>query len=96
MGYLKYVKNLWTENSRKRKELLKTRFVEWRAQPSTIRIEHPTRPDSARSVGYKAKEGYIVVRQRLPRGQRMREQIRAGRKTKQRRRFSAFSYLSSE
>ena len=86
MGYLKYLKKIWTENSKNRKDLVKTRLVAWRNEPATIRIEHPTRLDSARSVGYKAKEGYIVVRQRLPRGQRQREQIRAGRKTKQMRR----------
>merc|ERR1712107_525615 len=32
------------------------------------RVQHPTRPDKARRLGYKAKQGYVVYRVRVRRG----------------------------
>ena len=34
----------------------------------TMRIEHPTRLDKARKLGYKAKQGFVVARTRVRRG----------------------------
>ena len=84
MGYLKYVRKLWQEQP----ELFHTRLIQWRKEPVTLRLERPTRIDRARSLGYKAKPGILVIRQRVNRGGRMRETIRAGRKPKQSRRKS--------
>ncbi|KKT75754.1 MAG: 50S ribosomal protein L15e, partial [Candidatus Peregrinibacteria bacterium GW2011_GWA2_44_7] len=39
-----------------------------RKEPVTLVLEHPTRLDRARSLGYKAKQGCIVARQRVGRG----------------------------
>ncbi|MBI2134124.1 50S ribosomal protein L15e [Candidatus Woesearchaeota archaeon] len=58
------------------------RMVEWRSEPSTIRIPKPTKLDRARTLGYRAKPGIIVVRQRLIRGGRQRPDIKAGRRSK--------------
>jgi large subunit ribosomal protein L15e len=33
-------------------------------------VPHPTRPDKARRLGYKAKQGYVVYRVRVRRGGR--------------------------
>lgn len=82
MGYLKYVRKAWKDNP----DLFKQRLIVWRKQPATLRLDHPTRIDRARSLGYKAKPGILIVRQRVNRGGRMRERIRAGRKPKQFRR----------
>ena len=56
------------------------RMIEWRHGPSTARVEYPTRLDRARSLGYKAKEGYVVVRSRVRRGGRNRPKIMGGRR----------------
>merc|ERR1719456_1225078 len=40
--------------------------------PSIIRAQHPTRPDKARRLGYKAKQGMVIYRSRVRRGNRKR------------------------
>ncbi len=48
---------------------MKQRLIEWRREPSIVRVEKPTRINKARQYGYKAKQGgIIVVRVRLRRG----------------------------
>ncbi len=49
-------------------ELMRQRLIQWRTEPATLRIDHPTRIDRARSLGYRAKQGILIVRQRVPRG----------------------------
>ena len=78
----KYIQKLWKSPS---KELLKDRILLWRREPNIVKIDKPTNLASARSIGYKAKQGYIVVRVRVPRGGRMRPQIKKGRRSKHRR-----------
>jgi large subunit ribosomal protein L15e len=86
MGVYKYVRDLWKDPKNNLGQIWKDRLVEWRKEPVSIRIERPTRIDRARSLGYKAKQGYVIVRQRLTRGGRMREKIRHGRRPKHFRR----------
>jgi large subunit ribosomal protein L15e len=74
------MRDVW--NSPKENELWKQRLLEWRDQPATVRLEKPTRIDKARSVGYKAKQGIVVVRQRVLRSSHTRRQIRKGRRPK--------------
>ena len=50
-------------------------MIEWRNGGSVERVEYPTRLDRARSLGYKAKNGYIVVRSRVRRGGSNRPKI---------------------
>lgn len=80
MGYLKYVKKAWNEDSKEVQELMKERKIQWRNQPATTRIARPTRLDRARSLGYKPKKGIVVVRQRMIRGGRQRPDIKGGRR----------------
>ncbi len=63
-------------------ELMWERLQQWRREPSVVRIERPTRVDRARSLGYKAKKGIIVVRVRVRRGGRRATRPNKGRKTK--------------
>ena len=81
MGLYKYVKESWKKQDREFVQMQRRRLIEWRAQDSTVRIERPTRIDKARSLGYRAKQGVILVRQRVERGGRQRPSIRAGRRT---------------
>ncbi len=82
MGIYKYIREAWKKPTDSNPDLWKERLIAWRQEPSTQRIEHPTRIDRARSLGYKAKQGYIVVRQRVIRGQHIRPQIKGGRRPK--------------
>lgn len=86
MGFYKYVREAWKDPKESIPELWRERLIAWRREPVIVRLEHPTRIDRARSLGYKAKQGFIIVRQRLIRGGRKRPKIRAGRRSKNLRR----------
>jgi len=74
--------NAWKEPEKEHKILWRQRLIEWRSEPSSIRIERPTRLDRARAVGYKPKPGIILIRQRVERGGRLRKKIRHPRRSK--------------
>ena len=80
MGMYKYIREAW----KKPRELdfWQQRLVKWREEPATLRVERPTRLDKARSLGYRAKPGFLIVRQRVNRGGRQRPQIRHPRRPK--------------
>lgn len=67
MGSFKYIHgnemSLYKNEDRK-KELLQ----EARNQPIIKRIDGPTKLAKAKSVGYRAKQGYIIVRVRVSKG----------------------------
>ena len=58
------------------------RLLHWRREATVTRIEHPTRLDRARAVGFRAKGGYVVVRVRVRRGGQRKRAIIAGRRPK--------------
>jgi large subunit ribosomal protein L15e len=80
MGLYKHIREIWKKPKANMPELWKARLISWRREPVTVRIERPTRLDRARSLGYKAKPGVIVVRQKVKRGGRMRPKPAGGRK----------------
>lgn len=82
MGMYKYLREAWKKPTDSIIEVQRQRMISWRKQPVTLRIEHPTRIDRARSLGYKAKQGFIIVRQRVNRGGKMREHNLGGRRPK--------------
>ncbi len=58
------------------------RLLAWRRENTVTRLEHPTRLDRARAVGFRAKGGYLVVRVRVRRGGQRKRAIIAGRRPK--------------
>ncbi len=86
MGMYKYIRKAWKKPKANMPELWRERLLRWRRQPSIVRIKKPTRIDRARSLGYKAKQGFIVVRQKIPRGGKKRQYKAAGRRPKTSRR----------
>jgi len=82
MGIYSYLSKIWQKPRKNMGQNYQSLLIKWRKDPATIRIERPTRIDRARSLGYKAKEGIIVVRQKLSRGGHTRPQIKAGRRSK--------------
>ncbi len=63
-------------------QLMWERLQKWRREPAVVRIDRPTRLDRARALGYKAKQGIIVVRVRVRRGGRRATRPNKGRKSK--------------
>ncbi|MBW3020805.1 50S ribosomal protein L15e [Candidatus Woesearchaeota archaeon] len=80
MGVYKYIREAWKKP--KESEFWKERLIQWRKEPTTVRISKPTRLDRARSLGYKAKQGFVIVRQRVSRTRRMRPMDAKGRRPK--------------
>ncbi len=58
------------------------RLLTWRRETTVTRLEHPTRLDRARSLGWRAKEGYVLARVRVRRGGQGKRAIIAGRRPK--------------
>ncbi|MDO8055463.1 MAG: 50S ribosomal protein L15e [Candidatus Hermodarchaeota archaeon] len=73
---------LYASHDKELKALIRSRLIEWRKEPASHRVEKPTRLDRARQAGYRAKQGYVVVRQRLTRGSRRKPRPTMGRKPK--------------
>ena len=69
---------LWKENSPD----LRNRVILWRKQDAVTRIEKPSRILRARRLGYKAKQGIIVVRMRVGTGGMRRKRPTGGRRPK--------------
>ncbi|MGQ9641688.1 MAG: 50S ribosomal protein L15e [Candidatus Bathycorpusculaceae bacterium] len=82
MAY-KYIAEAWSKPEKSFvDELMRQRLIEWRKQPAICRIEKPTRLDRARKVGYKAKQGFVIVRVRVRRGGLRKQRPKAGRRPK--------------
>ena len=62
------------------KEVTKQRHMKWRRQPAIIRTEKPLRLSRARTLGYKAKQGFIIIRVRVRRGGLHKVAPRGGRR----------------
>lgn len=82
MAFYKYVRDAWKQPKDELEDLWQERLVEWRQQPSMVTVDRPTRIDKARSLGYKAKNGFTIVRGRVKRGGRKRKRAKGGRRPK--------------
>jgi large subunit ribosomal protein L15e len=82
MAY-KYMAEAWSKPEESFvDELMHQRLIEWRKQPAIFRMEKPTRLDRARKLGYKAKQGFVMVRVRVRRGGLRKQRPRSGRRPK--------------
>ncbi len=70
-GFYQYLKET-RQDKKKMKEIMRQRLIEWRKQERFVRVEKPLKPDRARELGYKAKQGFVIVRARVLRGGRDR------------------------
>ncbi len=65
-----------------RDKILQKRRSEWRKGPTIERLENPSKPERARELGYKAKQGVVVARARVRRGGRRKKRPKKGRRPK--------------
>ena len=80
MSAYKRIDKQWLDEQKERSELVRSRLIVWRKQGSIVRLEKPTRLSRARALGYKAKQGYVVIRVKTGRGPREKPRPRMGRK----------------
>lgn len=76
------MRRTWRERSEGLRARLRQRMVAWRREPAVVRVEKPLRLDRARALGYKAKQGYVVLRVRVRRGGFQKPRPRSGRRPK--------------
>ncbi|SEW08737.1 50S ribosomal protein L15e [Halobacterium jilantaiense] len=78
-----HIKEAWRDPSDgKLAELQWQRKQDWRKEGAIERVDHPTRLDKARELGYKAKQGVVVVRVSVRKGTARKSRFKAGRRTK--------------
>ena len=75
-----YVRDQWKKPDLSYKSPQQQRLIQWRKDENFMRVDKPLRIDRARSLGYKAKPGYIVARARVRRGGLRKPTIKGGRK----------------
>jgi len=73
---------VWLKMLKENPMELRQRAVVWRNQNAVTRVEKPSRIARARRLGYKAKQGIIVVRMRVGTGGMRKERPRGGRRPK--------------
>ena len=80
-SFYSYIADAWkTYRDADHLALRQSRLYQWRREPVITRVERPTRLDRARGLGYKAKQGYIVVRTRVRRGSLRKTRFKMGAK----------------
>ena len=81
-SYYNYVRSAWKKPTVSYLLNLRwERLQKWRKESSIIKIEKPTRIDRARSLGYKSKQGIIIVRTKVRRGGLKKSRYIRGRRT---------------
>jgi len=78
-GY-SYVKETFEKHEKGYKTPQWYRGIEYRKGKSIQRVEKPTNIHRARTLGYKAKQGYIIVRARIRKGGMHKIRPKGGRK----------------
>ncbi len=78
-GMYHFIKQAWKKPDTK---TLRERMVEWRASEAQVKVDKPLRLDRARTLGYKDKKGFSIIRIRVKRGGHKRERPNKGRRGK--------------
>ena len=73
-GAFKYLQEIWRKKqSDTVRFLLRVRCWEYRQLPVIHRASRPSRPEKARNLGYKSKQGFCIYRVRVRRGSRKKQ-----------------------
>ncbi|AKH97032.1 50S ribosomal protein L15e [Halanaeroarchaeum sulfurireducens] len=82
-SFYSHIKDAWRNpGDGKLAELQWQRKQEWRDQGAIERVERPTRLDTARELGYKAKQGVVIARVSIRKGTARKSRHKAGRRSK--------------
>ncbi|MFQ5648044.1 MAG: 50S ribosomal protein L15e [Candidatus Aenigmatarchaeota archaeon] len=83
----KHASALWKRPKESLGELWRQHLIAWRKEGTVTRIDRPTRPERARALGYKSKQGFVLARVRIKKGLRKRPKVAGGRRPKRAGRF---------
>ena len=83
MGAYKYIQRTFQDGG---EAMLRPKLIQWRKEETIVSIDYPTKLHRARSLGYRAKQGIVLVRVRVQRGGRQRPQLKGGRTPRKQRR----------
>ena len=78
----KHLAKTWIRMLKTNSDEIKARAIGWRKELAIHKINKPSRLDRARRLGYKAKQGIIVIRTRVGRGGMRKQRPTAGRRQK--------------
>src|SRR3989338_3381915 len=78
-GLYHHLREIWKKPD---SEKLRQLMIDWRKENAVVKLDKPTRLDRARTLGYKAKKGFVVARVRVARGGHKRPKPVKGRKTR--------------
>lgn len=78
-GMYHYIKQAWKKPDA---TTLRERMIAWRKSPVQVKVDKPLRLDRARTLGYKDKKGFTVIRIRIKRGGHKRPRPNKGRRSK--------------
>ncbi len=87
MGAYKYIQQNLEKEYSERNELYRQKVIGWKRGNAIERTEYPSNLPRARALGYKAKNGFVVVRVRIEKGRRKRQKTWGGRKPRHNYRF---------
>jgi len=87
MGAYKYITQTLQKQYKERGVDFRNKIMGWRQGDAIVRVDKPSNISRARTLGYKAKQGYAVVRVRMDKGRRTRVTPMGGRKHKNNYRF---------
>jgi len=73
---------VWLKMLKENPLVLRQKAVIWRNENAITRVEKPSRIARARRLGYKAKQGIIVIRMRVGTGGMRKQRPRGGRRPK--------------
>lgn len=87
MGMYSSMKDTFIEEYKSKNQLYKQRLVKWNSEPPVMRVDGPTNIARARELGYKAKQGVVIVRVHVNEGKRKRKDPAGARKPSRAGRF---------
>lgn len=79
MSFYKYAKEHYDQPKENLGEVYRERIQKWRREPKIVKQENPTRIPKARQLGYKAKNGFNIIRAQVSKGGTKRARAKAGR-----------------
>ncbi len=78
----RHISKTWEDNLKARSRIIKDSAITWRREPAILRIERPSRLDRARKLGFKSKQGFVMLRVRVGRGGMRKSRPKSGRRPK--------------
>ena len=81
MGAYKHMSKAWKKRDNSALEqYLRAAAISWRRDSVIKRLQFPTRPDRARSLGYRRKQGFVLARVRVRKGGARKKRPSSGRR----------------